>query len=105
VGIDWARSKDVGVILFGPGPNKIKLCYLNKSKRYGYTHGYVLPNYLLTIFIIIKIIIFLILIIILNLHNPSLSGSGCNVKSKSLGSGCNIKPKNLGCEFGCKAMS
>jgi hypothetical protein len=93
---------DVGAILFGPGPNNTRLCCLGKPKRYGYTHNYALTNYLLAIFIII---IFLILIIILNLHNPSLSGSSCNVKLKSLGSGCNTKLKSLGCGSGCKVMS
>jgi hypothetical protein len=96
---------DVGVILFGPGPNNMRLCCLSKPKRYGYTHNYALTNYLLAIFIIIKIIIFLILIIILNLHNSSLSGSGCNVKLNSLGFGCNTKLKSLGCGSDYKVMS
>jgi hypothetical protein len=39
-------------------------------------------------------IIFIILIIILNLHDSSLSESGCNTG-----------PKSLECEFGCKVMS
>jgi hypothetical protein len=39
-------------------------------------------------------IIFIILIIILNLHDSSLSESGCKTKSKS-----------LGCEFGYKIVS
>jgi len=42
----------------------------------------------------IQIIIFLILIIILNLHDPSLSRYGCN-----------IKPKKLRCGSGCKVVS
>jgi len=105
VGIVWARSKDVGAILFGPDLNKMKLCCLDKPKRYRYIHEYVLPNYLLVIFIIIKIIIFLILLIILNLYNSSLSESGCNVKPKSFGYGCNTKPKSLECESDYKVMS
>jgi hypothetical protein len=39
-------------------------------------------------------IIFIILIITLNLHDPSLSGFGCNTRSN-----------NLGCGFGCKVVS
>jgi len=39
-------------------------------------------------------VIFIILIITLNLHDPSLSGSGCNTKLDS-----------FGCEFGCKVVS
>ena len=39
-------------------------------------------------------VIFIILIIILNLHDPSLSGFGYN-----------IKPNSLGCGFGCKVIS
>jgi len=38
-------------------------------------------------------VIFIILIITLNLHNPSLSGFGCNIKSN-----------NLGCEYDCKVL-
>jgi len=38
-------------------------------------------------------VIFIILIITLTLHDPSLSGSGCNTR-----------PNSLGCEFGCKVM-
>jgi hypothetical protein len=36
-------------------------------------------------------IIFIILIIILNLHDSSLSESGCNTKPKSLGCGSDCK--------------
>jgi hypothetical protein len=39
-------------------------------------------------------VIFIILIITLNLHNPSLSGFGCNTRSN-----------NLGCRSGCKVVS
>jgi len=39
-------------------------------------------------------VIFIILIITLNLHDPSLSGFGCN-----------IRPNSLGCGSGCKVMS
>jgi hypothetical protein len=39
-------------------------------------------------------VIFIILIITLNLHDPSLSGFGCN-----------IRPNNLGCGSGCKVVS
>jgi len=39
-------------------------------------------------------VIFIILIIILNLHDPSLSGFGCNTRSN-----------NLGCGSGCKIVS
>jgi len=39
-------------------------------------------------------VIFIILIITLNLHDPSLSGFGCN-----------IRPNNLGCESGYKVVS
>jgi len=39
-------------------------------------------------------VIFIILIITLNLHDPSLSGSDCN-----------IRPNSLGCGFGCKVVS
>jgi hypothetical protein len=39
-------------------------------------------------------VIFIILIITLNLHDPSLSGFGCNTRSN-----------NLGCGFGCKVVS
>jgi hypothetical protein len=39
-------------------------------------------------------VIFIILIITLNLHDPSLSGSGCNTR-----------PNSLGCRFGCKVVS
>jgi len=37
-------------------------------------------------------VIFIILIITLNLHDPSLNGSGCNTKLNSLGygSGCKV---------------
>jgi len=38
-------------------------------------------------------VIFIILIITLNLHDPSLSGSGCNTW-----------PNSLGCRFGCKVV-
>jgi hypothetical protein len=38
-------------------------------------------------------VIFIILIITLNLHDPSLSGFGCNTRSN-----------NLGCESGCKVI-
>ena len=39
-------------------------------------------------------VIFIILIITLNLHDPSLSGFGCNTR-----------PNNLGCGSGCKVVS
>jgi len=39
-------------------------------------------------------VIFIILIITLNLHDPSLSGFGCNTRSN-----------NLGCGFSCKVVS
>jgi hypothetical protein len=39
-------------------------------------------------------VIFIILIITLNLHDPSLSGSGCNTR-----------PNSLGCGSGCKIVS
>jgi len=39
-------------------------------------------------------VIFIILIITLNLHDPSLSGFGCNTR-----------PNNLECESGCKVVS
>ena len=39
-------------------------------------------------------VIFIILIISLNLHDPSLSGDGCNIRSNS-----------LGCRSGCKVVS
>ena len=39
-------------------------------------------------------IIFIILIITLNLHDPSLSGFGCNTR-----------PNNLRCGFECKVVS
>ena len=39
-------------------------------------------------------VIFIILIITLNLHDPSLSESGCNTK-----------PNSLGCGFDCKVVS
>jgi hypothetical protein len=39
-------------------------------------------------------VIFIILIITLNLHDPSLSGFGCNTR-----------PNCLGCGFGCKVVS
>jgi hypothetical protein len=39
-------------------------------------------------------VIFIILIIALNLHDPSLSGFGCNTG-----------PNNLGCRSGCKVVS
>jgi hypothetical protein len=39
-------------------------------------------------------VIFIILIITLNLHDPSLSGSGCNTR-----------PNSFGCGSGCKAVS
>ena len=39
-------------------------------------------------------VIFIILIITLNLHNPSLSGFGCNTK-----------PNSLGCRSDCKVVS
>jgi len=39
-------------------------------------------------------VIFIILIIILNLHDPSLSGSDCN-----------IRPNSLGCGSDCKVVS
>jgi len=39
-------------------------------------------------------VIFIILIITLNLHDPSLSGFGCNTK-----------PNSLGCGSGCKIVS
>jgi len=39
-------------------------------------------------------VIFIILIITLNLHDPSLSGFGCNTR-----------PNNLGCGYGCKVVS
>jgi len=39
-------------------------------------------------------VIFIILIVILNLHDPSLSGSDCNIRLNS-----------LGCGSGCKIMS
>jgi len=38
--------------------------------------------------------IFVILLITLNLHDPGLSGSGCNTRLNS-----------FGCGFGCKVMS
>jgi len=38
--------------------------------------------------------IFIILLTTLNLHDPGLSGSGCNTR-----------PNNFGCGFGCKAVS
>jgi len=41
-------------------------------------------------------VIFIILLITLNLHDPSLSGSG---------SGCNTRPNSLGCRSGCKVVS
>jgi len=47
----------------------------------------------------------LIQIIILNLHYPSLSGSGYNVRFKSLVFGCNTRTKSLECESGCKIVS
>jgi hypothetical protein len=52
-------------------------------------------------------VIFIILIITLNLNDPSLSGSGCNIKLNSLGcgSGCNIKLNSLGCGSDCKVLS
>jgi hypothetical protein len=37
---------------------------------------------------------FIILIITLNLHDPSLSGFGCNTR-----------PNNLGCRSGCNVVS
>ena len=39
-------------------------------------------------------VIFIILIITLNLHESSLSGSGCNTR-----------PNSLGCGFNCKVVS
>ena len=39
-------------------------------------------------------VIFIILIITLNLHDPSLSGFGCNTR-----------PNSLGCGFECKVVS
>jgi len=41
-------------------------------------------------------VIFIILIITLNLHNPSLSGFGCNTRSNNLGCGshCKVVSKN-----------
>ena len=39
-------------------------------------------------------VIFIILTITLNLHDPSLSGGGCNTRSNS-----------LGCRSGCKVVS
>jgi hypothetical protein len=46
--------------------------------------------------IIILIIIFIIQIIILNLPDPSLSGSSCNIRSKSFGLFLNARLKSLG---------
>jgi hypothetical protein len=39
-------------------------------------------------------VIFIILIITLNLHDPSLSGFGCNTR-----------PNKIGCRSGCKVVS
>jgi hypothetical protein len=61
-------------------------------------------RYIKIIIFIIQIIQFLILIIILNLHDPSLSESDCNVRSKNLGSDCNTRPKILRCGSGYKAV-
>jgi hypothetical protein len=61
-------------------------------------------RYIKIIIFIIQIIQFLILIIILNLYDPSLSESDCNVRSKNLGSDCNTRPKILRCGSGYKAV-
>ena len=52
-------------------------------------------------------IIFIILIITLNLHDPSLSGYGCNTRPNSLRceSDCNTRPNSLGYGSGCKVVA
>jgi len=47
----------------------------------------------------------IITIIIIILHNPNLSGFGCNIRPKSLGSGCNTTLKSLGYGSSYKVVS
>ena len=64
---------------------------------------------ILIILIIIKIIIFIIQVIIfiitLNLSYPSLSGSSCNTRPKSIGSLLNVRPKSFGSNYNTELIS